>query len=61
MPDKEGTRAADKKELQKAAIKCKSLTGYFCEEHFLLFYTLFTLMLQFLEIATLFIITIRFF
>ena len=29
MPNKERKRAADEKELQKAAKKCKSLTGYF--------------------------------
>ena len=29
MPNKERKRAADEKELQKAAEKCKSLTGYF--------------------------------
>ena len=29
MPNEERKRAADEKESQKAAKKCKSLTGYF--------------------------------
>ena len=34
MPYKERKRAADEKELQKSAKKCKSLTGYLWQEHF---------------------------